>query len=43
MILDWIEDAKKMKEDGMSYREISDKLSKKGYTVSKSTLQRKIN
>ena len=40
---DWIEDAKKMKEDGMSYREISDKLSKKGYTVSKSTLQRKIN
>ncbi|MDG2062763.1 MAG: hypothetical protein P8J67_04280, partial [Flavobacteriaceae bacterium] len=40
---DWIEDAKKMKEDGMSYREISDKLSKKGFTVSKSTLQRKIN
>ena len=40
---DWIEDAKKMKEVGMSYREISDKLSKKGYTVSKSTLQRKIN
>ena len=40
---DWIEDAKKMKEDGMSYREISDKLSNKGYTVSKSTLQRKIN
>ena len=40
---DWIEDAKKMKEDGMSYREISDKLSNKGYIVSKSTLQRKIN
>ena len=40
---DWIEDAKKMKEDGMSYREISDKLLKKGFTVSKSTLQRKIN
>ena len=40
---DWIEDAKKMKEDGMSYREISDKLLKKGFTVSKSTLQRKLN
>ncbi len=40
---DWIEDAKKMKEDGMSYREISDNLLKKGYTVSKSKLQRKIN
>jgi len=39
---DWIEDAKKMKEDGMSYREISDKLLKKGFTVSKSTLQRKL-
>ena len=40
---DWIEDAKKMKEDGMSYREISDKLLKKGFTVSKSKLQRKLN
>ena len=40
---DWIEDAKKMKEDGMSYRETSDKLLKKGFTVSKCTLQRKIN
>ena len=39
---DWIEDAKKMKEDGMSYREISDNLLKKGYTVSKSKLQRKM-
>jgi hypothetical protein len=40
---DWIEDAKKMKEDGMSYREISDKLLKKGYSVSKSSVQRKLN
>lgn len=40
---DWIEDAKKMKEDGISYREISDKLLNKGYTVSKSKLQRKLN
>ena len=40
---DWIEDAKKMKEDGMAYREISDKLLKKGLSVSKSTLQRKLN
>ena len=37
------EKAKKMKEDGMSYREISDKLLKKGFTVSKSKLQRKLN
>jgi hypothetical protein len=27
----------------MSYREISDKLLKKGFTVSKSKLQRKLN
>jgi len=40
---EWIEDAKVMQENGLPLREISDRLSKKGFTVSKSTLQRKLN
>ena len=40
---DWIEDAKKLKEDSILYREISDMLMKKGYSVSKSSVQRKLN
>ena len=38
----WIEDAKKMKEEGKSYRQISDELSEKGQQVSKSSIQRKL-
>ena len=38
----WIEEAKKMKEDGLSFREISDQLEKIGYKVSKSKVQRRL-
>lgn len=40
---EWIEDAKVMQENGLPLKEISDRLSKKEFTVSKSTLQRKLN
>ena len=39
---EWIEDAKVMQENGLPLKEISDRLSKKEFTVSKSTLQRKL-
>ena len=40
---EWIEDAKVMQENGLPLKEISDRLLKKEFTVSKSTLQRKLN
>jgi hypothetical protein len=39
---EWIEDAKVMQENGLPLKEVSDRLSKKEFTVSKSTLQRKL-
>ena len=39
---EWIPLATKMKNEGMSYRQISDELSNDGFEVSKSSLQRKI-
>ena len=39
---EWIEDAKVMQENGLPLKEISDRLLKKEFTVSKSALQRKI-
>lgn len=40
---DWIEDAKDMREKGLSYRVISERLKEDGYNVSKSVLQRKLS
>lgn len=40
---DWIEDAKDMREKGLSYRMISERLKEDGYNVSKSVLQRKLS
>jgi len=39
---EWIPHAIKMKNEGKSYRQISDELSNDGFEVSKSSLQRKI-
>ena len=39
---EWIPLAKQMKEDGKSYRQISDELSEKGHQVSKSSIQRRL-
>lgn len=40
---DWIEDAMDMREKGLSYRMISERLKEDGYNVSKSVLQRKLS
>ena len=39
---EWIPMAKQMKDDGKSYRQISNELSEKGHQVSKSSIQRKL-
>ena len=39
---EWIPMAMQMKDNGMSYRQISDELSEKGHQVSKSSIQRKL-
>lgn len=40
---DWNEDAKDIREKGLSYRMISERLKEDGYNVSKSVLKRKLS
>ena len=40
---DYIQEARQMKKDGKSFREIEKELNSKGYEVSKSSIQRRLD